>query len=273
MLSFSDLAPLKPTTRQGTMKSITHQRKTSQRFTKFFVGGLLFPVPRLFWMGIERTFLPRPLLCNHFMQKALVAAANRCGEPLCLIDNQEEKNFSPLGFTQKSASLRIQPHQSKYYLKQALLELRLNQATELPPLSLITTQKSLIDKTAALQKIWEKELGIECSLVPFPPKKGDQTLHLAFAEWNTSSRDPLFQLDAFKKETDKLKPSKNFWQHPGYQSLFEKTKKETNPKKRKDQLSSLEEMVIQDLSILPLFYRSYCFLTREPEGLSSMMKP
>lgn len=236
------------------MASITHQRKSSQESTKFFVGGLLFPVPRLFWRGIHQTDLSRPYLCNLFVQKALVAAANQQGIPLYLIDHQEEENLSPLAFTQKHAFVEVELHQAKNYLKQALHELEI---TEFPPLSLIAAEKNL--KIVALKKIWEKELAVQCSLASFPPKKGDQTVHLAFAEWNTSSKDPLIQLNAFKKETDKFKLPSNFWQHSGYQSLFEKTKKETNPKKRKDHLSTLEEIVIQDLSILPLFMRTIVF--------------
>lgn len=239
------------------MKSITHQRKISQRFTKFFVGGLLFSVPRLFWRGIDRTNLPRPFLCSLFVQKALVAAANQRGETLHLIDTQEERNLSPLRFTQKSALVRVQPCQAKHYLKQALLELGVKQIAELPTLSLVFPKKSSQTATLlkTLKRIWEQELGLSCQLVSFPPKQRDKALHLAFTKWDASSKDPLFQLDTFKRETDKLKPCSTFWEHPGYQSLFDKARVKTDLKWRKTEISCLEEMVIQDLSILPLFMR------------------
>ena len=134
-------------------------------------------------MGIDRTFLPRPLLCNLFLQKALVAAANQHEETLFLIDNQEEENLSPLGFTQEGASLlRAQSHQAKHYLKQALLELGIKRATALPPLSLIFPKGSFETFTLlkTLKKIWEKELGIHCQLVSFPQKKRDQPLPACF---------------------------------------------------------------------------------------------
>ena len=196
------------------MKKILQSLK---RLTKYFVGGILFSAPRLFWMGINRTFLPRPLLYNFFLQKALVAAANQHEETLLLIDNQEEENLSPLCFTQKSSLLRAQPHQAKHYLKQALLELGFKQATALPPLSLIFPKRSFMTATLlkTLKKKWEKELGIHCPLVCFPPKKEEQSLQLAFAEWDASLKDPLFLLDAFKKATDKLKPTNARWEHPG----------------------------------------------------------
>ena len=175
-----------------------------------------------------------------------------------MIDNQEEENLSPLGFTQEGAFLlRAQPHQAKHYLKQAFLELGVKRATALPSLSLIFPKGSFETFTLlkTLKKIWEKELGIHCQLVSFPQKKRDQPLQLAFSEWDASIKDPLFLLDAFKKATDKLKPTDAYWEHPGYQSLFDKARIETNPQKRKNRISSLEEMVIQDLSILPLFYQ------------------
>ena len=133
-------------------------------------------------MGINRTFLPRPLLYNFFLQKALVAAANQHEETLLLIDNQEEENLSPLCFTQKSSLLRAQPHQAKHYLKQALLELGIKRATALPPLSLIFPKGSFETFTLlkTLKKIWEKELGIHCQLVSFPQKKRDQPLPACF---------------------------------------------------------------------------------------------
>lgn len=205
------------------MRKITYRRKNSQPFTKFFIGGLLFSAPRPFWMGIERAFLPPSLLCNFFVQKTLVAAANLHKESLYLIDALDEKNLSPLDFTQERTLLRVQPHQAKYYLEQALLELGFKQVGELPPLSLISPRESsqTVTLLKTLKKIWEKELGICCQLVSFPLKKGDQTLHLAFAEWDDSTRDPLFLLDAFKKGVDKFKPTNARWKHPGYRGAIQ----------------------------------------------------
>ncbi|QVL57401.1 MAG: hypothetical protein KFB93_08480 [Simkaniaceae bacterium] len=239
------------------MKNIPHQRKNSQRFTKFFVGGVLFSVPRLFWMGIDRAFLPPSLLCNLFVQKALIAAANQYEQPLHLINTLDEKNLSPLDFTQEDALMRVQPHQAKDYLEQALLELGFKQIGELPPLSLIFPKKNFETATLlkTLKEIWEKELGIQSRLVSFPPKRGDQTLHLAFMEWKASTKAPLFLLDAFKRAADKLKPHGTCWEHPGYQSLFDKVRIETDLEQRKTKINFLEELVIQDLSILPLFYK------------------
>lgn len=236
------------------MRKITHRKKNSQRFTNFFMGGLLFPVPRLFWMGIERGFLPPPILCNLFLQKALIAAVNLHEEPFYLIDALGEKNLSPLDFTQERALMKVRPHQAKYYLKQALFELRI---VKLPSLSLIFPKKScqMVPLIKALKKIWEKELGIHCQLVSFPPKRGDQTLHLAFAEWKDSNVDPLFRLEAFKRGADQLKSQSTFWEHSGYQSLFDKAKIETDPIEQKNRINFLEEIVIQDLSIFPLFYK------------------
>ena len=142
------------------------------------------------------------------------------------------------------------PPLTQHYFKQALFELNLQSPKKIPPLSLIVPQKSLLSNVLKkIKNVWKKELGIECPIV-FPFK----TWQLGFAEWDALIQDPLFLLDAFKRGTDKLKPADNNWEHPGYQSLFEKARRETHLQKRDDLTGRLEEMVLESLSILPLFY-------------------
>ena len=212
---------------------------------KYFIGGLLFSAPRFLWETTDRSLLP---LCNLFLKKALVAAANQKEETLFLID---EDNFSPLALPQKSlSSFRCRPPLAQHYFKQALFELNLQSPKKIPPLSLIVPQESLLSNVLKrFKNVWKKELGIECRIV-FPSK----TWKLGFAEWDASIQDPLFLLDAFKKGTDKLKPADNNWEHPGYQSLFEKARRGIHLQKRDDLTGRLEEMVLESLSILPLFY-------------------
>ena len=235
-----------------TLKNLAHFDKNSQELSKYFVAGLLFSAPRTFWGTMDTGSFP----LNHlFLKKALVAAANKEKKTLFLINDPREEIVSPLDFIQEKASfISCNPSQAQSYFKQALFELGFEQEKTFPSLSLVIPLNSKRQLFKNLKRTWGKELGIDCQLISFTEKRSDKTLQLAFAEWEASIKDPLLTLNAFKKATDTLKPIQSNWEHPGYPTLFEKTQKEKNPEKREDYIDRLEEMVMQHLSILPLFY-------------------
>ena len=235
-----------------TLKNLAYFDKNSQELSKYFVAGLLFSAPRTFWMTMDMTSFP----LNHlFLKKALVAAANKEKKTLFLINEQRGEIVSPLDFIQKKVSfISCNPSQAPSYFEQALFDLGFEKGKTFPSLSLVIPQNSERRLFKNLKTTWEKELGIDCQLVSFTEKKSDKTLQLAFAEWEASIKDPLLTLNAFKKATDKLQPIQSNWEHPGYPTLFEKTQKEGNLEKREDYIGRLEEMVMQHLSLLPLFY-------------------
>ncbi|MCP5504954.1 MAG: hypothetical protein H7A41_07365 [Chlamydiales bacterium] len=216
------------------MNNLSHSKEISQGLRKHLMGGLLFSAPRLFWETMDRKHFP---LCNLFLKRALVAAMNQKKNSLHLI---REENFSPLNLSGRRPS--ILKGSPRDYLRKGLDQLKLK---NLPPLSLVTSSQD----GEKLKETWERELGIECQLNSSLPQQ------LAFVEWSDSDQDPLLRLAAFKRATDKLKPKGNNWEHPGYPTLFEKAKRETDPQKGKDLMERLEEMVLQNLSILPLFYQ------------------
>ena len=215
------------------MNNLPHSKEISQVLRKHLIGGLLFSAPRLFWETMDRNHFP---LCNLFLKRAFVATLNQQRRSFSLV---REEDFSLLNMLRKRPS-KLKGFPSEY-LRKGLKQLKLK---KLPPLSLVTNSSF----GESFQEIWEKELGIDCTLNTSFPQQ------LAVVEWDGSDRDPLLRLAAFKQATDTLKPSDSNWEHPGYQHLFEAAKRETDPKKRKHLMERLEEMVLQNLSILPLFY-------------------
>ena len=235
------------------MQNLTYFDKNSQPLNKHFIMGLPFSAPRIFWMTMDMTSFP---ITNLFLKKALVAAANKEKQTLFLINEQREEILSPFN-PGKTSFIPCHQAQAKSYFEQALLELGFKQRKTLPSLSLILPEKTFAPSWLKnLKKSWGKELGISCQLFSSSEKKGDTILQLAFAEWDISINDPLLTLNEFKKGTNKLKPTNN-WEHPGYQTLFETAQQETNLKKREEQIIRLEQMIMEYLSILPLFYGTY----------------
>jgi len=85
----------------------------------------------------------------------------------------------------------------------------------------------------------------------FHQRLSEKNYHLALTEWEAPTSDPLTTLMAFKSATDPLNFSN--WKNLHYQKLLNLAAHETDPLKREICIKELENILIEDACVLPLF--------------------
>ncbi|MBM3184046.1 MAG: peptide ABC transporter substrate-binding protein [Chlamydiae bacterium] len=109
----------------------------------------------------------------------------------------------------------------------------------------------------ALQRAWEKTLGISLKIEQLDPAIHLQKLHahdfqLAVSSWIAQIPDPANLLERFRLRTH----SKNYsgWENEQYASLIEKTGDLEDPIQRESLLIQAEEILAKELPLIPLYH-------------------
>jgi len=151
-------------------------------------------------------------------------------------------------------------------LKEALDELGLAHEA-LNSLELIYCQHGIREYTAQQLKQQIKDcLGIECRLNPLPGatyynRMSEGAYQIGIWQWASRVDDASYTLNAFRNSKEALNFAK--WEHPEFEHLLNLSEQELNPLQRSAYLLRTEEILSQEMPIIPLFYQPYQALTRK----------
>jgi oligopeptide transport system substrate-binding protein len=108
----------------------------------------------------------------------------------------------------------------------------------------------------AIQDMWKKNLGIDVTLVNEERKVqlDDLTKHnfaICRASWIADYNDPMTFIDMYYTNGGNNNPG---YTNPEYDKLVDAAKKETDPAKRTEAMHKAEDILMNDLPIMPIYY-------------------
>ncbi len=168
--------------------------------------------------------------------------------------------YSPItaGLSQKSGQQYLQENLvlARQLFEEALDELGLNRHS-FPTLNLLYAQGGVRDKSAHLIKEqWEQAFGIQIRLEPLQwysafnkMKQGD--FHICGILWRTLVNDPIYVLNFFRNSKENINLSR--WEKPEFRHLLELADHELNSEIRLKYLALAEELLLQEIPVLPAF--------------------
>lgn len=111
------------------------------------------------------------------------------------------------------------------------------------------------DTMQAIQDMWKK-IGVNAELQSqewkvFLTTRVQKQFEIARDGWNADYVDPMTFLDSFTSTSDQNNCGYN---NPSYDALIASAKKELDPQKRFDIMHQAEDMLMNDMPIIPLYY-------------------
>lgn len=173
----------------------------------------------------------------------------------------------PLNHSQRRdpSSVKFDPKRAKELFKEALVELGLN-LSEFPLLTLIYTGGKSRELTArSIVEQWATVLGVPCRVEHYDfhilfskMVKGDY--QIGTMAWKSWINDPIYTLDTFQYRSNRVNFSK--WEHPKYQKLIDLARRELNVEKRKEFYRLAEDLLIDEVPVIPIHFEVQTFLRR-----------
>lgn len=164
---------------------------------------------------------------------------------------------------------------ARQLLHEALQELELN-LEELPTLTLIYGERVITREFTArsLKQQIKDCLGINCELKPLPwnmlfSKMTRGNYQMGIITWSSRIDDPIYTLNDLRFSKEETNFAK--WEHPEYQRLLDLSEQEVNPFQRSSYLFKAEEIIGNEMPIIPLFYEPSQALIKR--NLSVCYKP
>lgn len=218
---------------------------------------------RVLWLWVNQQ---HPILSNKNFRKAFSHALNR-KELATLFNGKMEPTTSILG---KGLILSNHPYfhdndlkKAKQYLKEALKDLDLT-IKKIPTIR-FSIRNSHIEKifAQAVQQQIHNNLGINIELkteevLCLQNSYRNGSFDIGETGWHSFIRDPIYILDTFRYITTPKNYSR--WENQKYQQLLEQSDHEIEPKKRNEILKQAEEILVDDLAVIPLFVLKGCYL-------------
>jgi len=136
---------------------------------------------------------------------------------------------------------------------------------ETPKLSILCDDTDVAKRdAAAYQEYWKKNLGIEVEVLSMPFKSRlqrmtDKDFQVVIAGWGPDYNDPMTFLDMFETGNGNNHTS---YSNPEYDKILGEIRAETNTTKRFEKLRSLEKILMEDLPIGPIYFRSRDYVTQ-----------
>lgn len=167
------------------------------------------------------------------------------------INGQNDKFYKEVGSLLPDFDVNL----AKDYYNKALEELNADNIT----LSLIIDDSdSAVKNGAFIQEQLRVNLGLEVKVEPMPFKSrlsrlSNKDFELVFSGWGPDYNDPLTFLDMF--ETGNGNNHGNY-SNPEYDELLDKVRTETDTETRFGYLKQLEEILMEELPIGPIYWRS-----------------
>jgi len=224
------------------------------------VGGL-------YWFEVNTT---HPLLASAKIRRALAMGVNRKELTDHLLQGGEKPAFSILP---ESLTLIPTPlfndHDiaaAQLLFEEGLQELAVTKDS-IP--SLVITHWSDPREKAiacAVQQQWKQAFGIHVELVScdwssFFKKINTSDYQIAGCSWYTWYQDPIYNMEFMKYKSSGLNGTG--WEHPRYIAQLDLADHATNSSDRQDALRNAEELIVQEMPIIPLFSQTYKYLKNE----------
>ncbi len=224
------------------------------------------PINGIYWLSLNTQSLP---LNNAKIRKALSYALDReeIAKEILLGEIPTENLVAP-----KLLSKEVLPYpngnleEAKRLLALGLEELGLSKE-ELPPLALshsdISGQKKLAESIAAQ---WEKSLGIKvdlsgCEWNIFFSNLVSRQYQIGGCIWFSLFNDAAYTLEFFRDPGSRYNAAA--WQNGEYQKLLELADSAQESDERLEYLRSAEDILLDDMPVIPLFMANYRFLIRD----------
>lgn len=224
----------------------------------------LFQVVACFVFNVER--FP---FHHKKIRQALALCINRA-ELLKKIDSKGSPAYTPLVESQllnnplDLVQENIKKAQELFFsgLKDLHIEIK-----NFPVITLLYLNEKRKEQIAKfLKDTWKEVLGIDCRIEGYEWKtlfrkleKGDY--QISSLACTSVIKDPIYTLNWFRYKKDKINLSN--WESVAYQETLNQADRQTDPQKRLSILKKAEEMLLDEMPILPLFYDNYAYFFKE----------
>jgi oligopeptide transport system substrate-binding protein len=152
---------------------------------------------------------------------------------------------------------------AKQLLAEGMTELKI---TKLPAVELIHNEGAGHKKIAtAIADMWKKNLGVEVKVQAqewgvFLTNRTNLNYQVARAGWGADYNDPMTFMDMWMTKGGN---NDTGYANPEYDALINKGKSSTDPKVRMDSMAAAEKMLIDNATILPIYYYTGIWLQKK----------
>ncbi len=151
------------------------------------------------------------------------------------------------------------PKKARQLFNEALDELKM-QVKHLPPIKITYLGKGIREHTArCLKKQFEKCFEISFELDPLSSWRSAfnkimaNDFQMGLMHWTSWVNDPIYTLNIFKSKNLETNYAK--WEHDEFQKLLELSQLEGNPFQRSLLLLKAEELLSQEMPVIPIFFQ------------------
>lgn len=230
-----------------------------------------YPVSGVYYYKINTE---RPLLSNINIRKALSYAIDRKAIVTHLLQGEEKVATAlipPMPTWKESFSYFNDNNQekAKELFAKGLEELQVDRSAFSSLVVSYNNNREHQKIAEAIQHQWKEVLGIEVTLEHFEwkvylSKIDKQDFDIGRMGWVGDFNDPLSFLEPFKFDDNHIGGAGNNtgWTSHEYTSLLNASDKETNEKKRGQLLAQAEEILLNDMPIIPLYFLSYKYIKK-----------
>lgn len=227
--------------------------------------ALTYPDHGIYWCVCNTK---HPFLKNRKIRQALALAIDRL-KLLETIDYFKTPAYSPLPsiHSQIHYSSLFETADEKNLFKEGLEESGYS-ISDVPTLTIDFTQRTIFGKPSAdfISSQWKQKLGLNTTIQGQDYKTLFSNLtsgnfHIALIRWQPWVNDPFYTLNFFANPNEPMNMSK--WSHPEMQYLLHEAQLETNDENRKLLLYKIEELLIREMPIIPLFETCFQFMKKK----------
>lgn len=223
----------------------------------------IMPASAIYYYKLNTTSFP---LNNKNIRKALALAINRRE----IVDHITQAGQIPAlalipSMPNWEASQLVSDgdgKKAKEAFQLGLKELNISQE-DFPILSLsYNTHREHQTIAQVIQQQWNHTLGVQTTLEQSDwkvhiVKMSKQNYQIGRQSWVSDFQDPISFLEAFEYDNE------TGWSHPDYTTWLKLAQSEIDPQKRFALLKKAEALLIEEMSIIPLYYLNLCYLKKE----------
>ncbi len=148
------------------------------------------------------------------------------------------------------------PAKAKELLAEGMKELGISKMPKIVMLSGDTDVAK--DQAAAVQEMWRKNLGIDCTIESMPFKARLQRMtakdfQVVFAGWGPDYNDPMTFIDIWITNGQN---NHTYWSNATYDDLVAKAKVELDPTVRMKAMYDAERLLMAEMPIIPTYFRA-----------------
>ena len=232
-----------------------------------------YPVAATYWLKINTRVPP---FTNAKIRKAFSNAIDRTSlvERVVPLGQASARGVLPPSMSKRTVPLLDQHgSRSTELLQEGLNELGL---TEMPPITLTASNNERYQKLAqAIQEQWRANLGVDVKIQGMEFKSllaqmAAQNYQIAGKVWFADYNDPATFLEPYREPNSRL--NETGWHHEAYVNLLDQATMEPDAEKRRRILLAAEELLIEEMPIIPVCHHAMCYLAND-EVIGTSLPP